>query len=101
MTPSAHRSRNRLAFGLLLAGKVIGLIGLAVSMYHRAFGAALLVLAGVLVVSAIVVALRTMRARDAEDASDKARLREMMKDGTLQEHLRELEAELAGENRRE
>lgn len=99
MTPADHRFRNRLAIGLLIGGKVVGLIGLAIGSAHRVAGAVLLGIAAVLVVSAIVVSLRTMKARETEDSSDKERLREMMKDGTLQEHLRELEAELASDRK--
>lgn len=87
------RPRNYLALGLLIMGKVLGIAGLVVGSTSRVLGGTFLVLDGVLIVGAIVVCLGTMRARAKEDAGQKAVLRQMMKEGTLEQHLRDLKEE--------
>lgn len=87
------RLRNYTALGLLVVAKLFGIAGLVGGSSSRMLGGTLLALAGILIACAVVVALRTMRARAEEDTSQKALLRQMMKDGTLKQHLRELEAE--------
>lgn len=92
---STVRSNNRLALVLLIVGKLLGVAGLVVGSHHRAAGATLLGLDAVLIVAAVTVALRTMKAGAVEDDGHKALLRQMMKEGTLKQHLRDLEAEMA------
>jgi hypothetical protein len=55
------RSRNGLALALLVLGKIFGLLGVLVSPISRMLGAALLLIAGILVISAIVVCIDAMR----------------------------------------
>lgn len=87
------RSRNYLALGMLVLGKVLGIAGLAVGSTSRVLGGSLLVLDGIFIVAAVVVCLRTMKKRSEEDAGQKAVLRQMMKEGTLKQYLRDLEEE--------
>jgi len=87
------RSRNYLALGMLVLGKVLGIAGLAVGSSSRILGGSLLTLDGLFIVAAVVVCLRTMKKRAEEDAGQKAVLRQMMKEGTLKQYLRDLEDE--------
>lgn len=70
MTPALLRKRNRNALITLLAGKVCGLVGIGVSWAgFRTFGAGLLIVAGALVVTAVVLCLQVMsKQADEEDA---------------------------------
>ena len=90
---NTQRSRNYLALGLLVAGKLLGIGGLVVGSSSRVLGGTLLALDGILIVAAVVVCLRTMRTRAKEDAGQKEVLRQMMKEGTLKQYLRDLEEE--------
>lgn len=89
------RLRNYTALGLLIVGKLFGIAGLVVGGTSRVLGGGLLALDGILITAAVIVAIRTMRARAQEDEGHKAILRQMMKEGTLEQHLRDLEAEKA------
>ncbi len=91
--PDTLRSRNYLALGLLIVGKLLGIGGLVVGSSSRILGGTLLALDGILIVGAVVVCLGTMRARTKQDAGQKELLRQMMKEGTLKQHLRDLEEE--------
>jgi hypothetical protein len=91
------RTRNRLALALLIVGKLFGIAGLAIAGSHRTAGGLLLALDGLLIVSAIVVSLRTMKRHAVQDEGDKELLRKMIREGTLQQHLRDLEAEGASD----
>jgi hypothetical protein len=87
------KSRNKVALALLVLGKIFGVAGLAVGAVHRFAGGLLLGLDGVFIVAAVVVCVGTMKAREREDLGRKAILAEMMRDGTLDEYLREVRAE--------
>ena len=93
MSPALLRSGNTIALLTLIAGKVIGIIALVVGSANRTLGAVLLGLAGVLVVGAAVLCVLIMRGRSKVDDGKKAMLAEMKRDGTLDQYLRELEAE--------
>jgi|GEM_PF-3281094 len=91
--PTSQRSRNYLALGLLVVGKLLGIGGLVVGSSSRVLGGTLLTLDGILIVAAVVVCVATMRARAKEDDGQKEVLRQMMKEGTLKQYLRDLEEE--------
>jgi hypothetical protein len=91
--PETLRSRNYVALGLLIVGKLLGIGGLVVGSSFRVLGGTLLGLDGLFILSAVVLCLRTMKARAREDMGQKAVLRQMMKEGTLKQYLRDLEAE--------
>ena len=88
-----QRSRNYLALGLLIVGKLLGIGGLVVGSSSRILGGTLLALDGILITAAVIVCVGTMRARAKEDAGQKELLRQMMKEGTLKQYLRDLEDE--------
>jgi hypothetical protein len=92
------RSRNYTALGLLIVAKLFGIGGLAVGSSSRVVGGTLLALDALLITAAVVIAVATMRARTQEDDKEKALLRQMVKEGTLKQYLRDLEAEQAAEN---
>ena len=94
---NTQRSRNYLALGLLVVGKLLGIGGLVVGSSSRVLGGTLLALDGILIVAAVVVCLRTMQARAKEDDGQKELLRQMMKEGTLKQYLRDLEDEQRSE----
>ncbi|HVH40978.1 MAG TPA: hypothetical protein VM925_01505 [Labilithrix sp.] len=97
MAAQTFRSRNRLALALLVVGKLLGIAGLVVGSAHRFAGGLLLGFDGLLIVVAVGVSLRTMKAREAEDSGHKELLRQMMNEGTLKQYLRDLEAERESE----
>ena len=89
---SPANSRNFVALALLVLAKVLGIGGLIVAgSGHRTAGAVLLALDGVLLVAAVVICLRGLRARKSEDEESKAMLAKMVREGTLKEFLREVE----------
>ena len=93
-TPESFRTRNSLALGSLIVGKILGVIGLIVGVAgYRTLGATFLVLDGVLLVTAVVLCLRNMRGRAKEEASHKQMLAQMIREGTLNQYLRDLENE--------
>lgn len=94
--PTSQRSRNYLALGLLIVGKLLGIGGLVVGSSSRVLGGTLLTLDGILIVAAVAVCVATMRARAKEDDGQKEVLRQMMKEGTLKQYLRDLEEEQRG-----
>lgn len=97
MDKEAIRTRNRLALVLLVVGKLFGIAGLIVGGKNRTLGAVLLGIDALLIMVAIAISLRTMKERATEDAGQKELLRQMIKEGTLKQHLRDLEAEMANE----
>ncbi|MBX3210712.1 MAG: hypothetical protein KF850_01630 [Labilithrix sp.] len=88
-----QRSRNQVALGLLIVGKLFGIAGLALGSTSRILGGSLLGIDGLLIVVAVVMCVLTMKAREREDADEKQVLRQMLKEGTLKQYLRDLEAE--------
>lgn len=95
MDKASLTNRNRLAIALLVVAKLFGIAGLVVGGTNRTLGAILLGLDAVLIVAAIVVAIQAMKEREVADNGDKELLRQMIREGTLQQHLRDLEAEIA------
>ncbi|MBX3261455.1 MAG: hypothetical protein KIS78_17665 [Labilithrix sp.] len=91
-----QRSRNQVALGLLIVGKLFGIAGLALGSTSRVLGGTLLGVDGLLIVVAVTICVVTMKAREREDANEKQVLRQMMKEGTLKQYLRDLEAEERG-----
>ncbi len=95
MSPALLRSGNTIALITLITAKVVGIIALVIGSEHRTLAAVLLGLAGVLVAAAAVLCILIMRGRSKVDDGKKAMLAEMKRDGTLDQYLRELEAEAA------
>ncbi len=87
------RLTNYTAIALLVAGKLSGIVALAVGGKARLLGGILLVSYGLFIAASIGVAIRGMRARAKEDDAEKALLRRMKEEGTLSQYLRDLEAE--------
>ncbi len=87
------RFRNYTAMGLLVVGKLFGIAGLVVASRSRLLGGTLLGLDGVLITAAVIVALAAMKTHARDDDEQKALLRRMMREGTLKQALRDLEAE--------
>lgn len=100
-SPSTHgaaaaptlRVRNYFALTLLIVGKLLGIGGLVLGSSSRVLGGLLLGLDGIFIVAAVVLCVRTMSARTQEERGHKAILRQMMKEGTLKQYLRDLEEE--------
>lgn len=83
--------RNVAAFVALIVAKISGLVGLALGYTsHRTEAALLLTLDGVLLVTAVVLCIQGMRARVREDEGHKQALAQMIREGTLNQYLREL-----------
>lgn len=92
----SFRSRNYTALGLLILGKIIGILGVvAGGTGYRTTGAMLLGLYGACVTGAIVLCLSTMKRRERQDSLQKQVLAQMLREGTLDQHLRDLRAERA------
>jgi hypothetical protein len=87
------RFRNPTALALLIAGKMIGIGGLIVGSEARVLGGILLGIDGVCIVAAIAVSMRTWSERSREELSQKDVLRQLVKEGTLQQFLRDIEEE--------
>lgn len=88
------RSRNQLAITAVVAGKILGIGGLVLgSSAHRTLGGLLLCIDGLCIVIATILCLRNMRSREKEDAGHKQVLAQMIREGTLKQYLRELEAD--------
>jgi hypothetical protein len=64
------RSRNGLALALLVLGKIFGLLGVLIGPISRTLGAFFLLIAGILVISAIVVCVDAMRRGPEGSAED-------------------------------
>jgi hypothetical protein len=93
MPEEVVRTRNHLALGLLLFGKALGIVGLVLGMSHRFAGGLLLTLDGFLIVGSIALCVGTSRLQDKVDRGHKAALAEMLREGTLDQLLRDLRAE--------
>ena len=89
----SFRSRNTLALAFLIFGKLLGIGGLVVGGSHRILGGTLLGLDGLFIFIAVGVCLKTMKDRRTEESGHKDLLRQMMKEGTLNQYLRDLKAE--------
>ncbi|MFO0738107.1 MAG: hypothetical protein U0270_19600 [Labilithrix sp.] len=85
------RSSNSLAIFLLVLGKALGIAGLMVGTVNRVAGGILLLLDGILIVAALVIALRNGREQAKEADNDKAVLARLVREGSLKQYLREIE----------
>ncbi len=82
---------------MLVFAKIFGVVGLVLGMTsYRPLGGVLLVLDGVLLVAAITVALRLMRKERVEEKTQKQILADMVREGTLDQYLRDIHRERAG-----
>ncbi len=100
--PDIFRSRNQLALVTLVTGKLLGIGGLILGgSTHRTLGGLLLVVDAVCIVVAIVLCARNMRGRAKEDAGHKQILAQMVREGTLQQYLRDLQEEQRAEKSRD
>ncbi len=85
------KARNGIALAMLLFGKMAGIAGLVVGVTdYRVVGAMLLALDGALLSGAVVMALQNMRAQRAEELDQKQVLEKMVREGTLDQFLRDL-----------
>lgn len=91
------RTRHRIALGLLVFAKVLGILALVIGSSYRVLGGVLLGFDALLIVTAVVLCLRIMKRRAREESEQKAMLRQMMREGTLKQYLRELESEVVAE----
>lgn len=79
---------------MLVAGKVFGVVGLALGATdYRLLGGALLAFDGVLLLTAVVIATRSMKKGKSEEKDHKQMLRQMIREGTLDQYLRDLETD--------
>ncbi len=92
------KRRNRIALLALLGGKVCGIVGviLAFSAY-RPVGGALIFLAFVFVGASIYMTMGSFRKQKRAEMSDAAVLEKMVREGTLKDHLRDVEQKLRAE----
>lgn len=75
---------------MLVLAKVVGVAGLVLGATHRILGGTLLGLDGVLLVAALVVCMRNMSAQTREEKTQKDLLAQMLREGTLDQFLREV-----------
>lgn len=94
---AAARSSNSLAIFLLVLGKVCGITGLIVAGWSRVLGGILLGLDAVLIVAAIVLALRNGQKQIKEANADKEVVARLVREGALKQYLREIEDEKKAE----
>jgi uncharacterized membrane protein required for colicin V production len=91
-------NRNYLALATLALAKVLGLIGLALGYtQHRTLGGVLLGMDGVLLVVTVILAAQMMRGVKREEETQKDVLEKMIREGTLQQYLRDIEAKKQGD----
>jgi hypothetical protein len=87
-----QRSSNSVAFVMLLSAKIFGITGFALGFTgYRPLGGALLVFDGLLLAAAVTLALRTMRSEAREEKTHKEILKQMVREGTLQQYLRDIQ----------
>lgn len=91
--PDSLRFRNYAAIAVLVVGKLLGIVGLVTGAASRVLGGSLLVLSGVFIAMAIALCIAVMRARAVEEDAQKKVLRQMMREGTLKQFMRDIEAE--------
>lgn len=91
MDDSTSKSRNQLAFAMLILGKLFGIAGLILgATSHRIAAGTLLVVDGLMLSAAAVISIRNMKAKAVEEKSHKAILEQMMREGTLRQYLRDI-----------
>jgi uncharacterized membrane protein YebE (DUF533 family) len=88
------KARNQLAMATLVFAKVFGIAGLILgATSHRVVGGALLVFDGFLLAFAAYLGVRNMKEEKVEETDQKQVLQRMMREGTLDQYLRDLRAE--------
>jgi hypothetical protein len=88
------KARNQIAIASLIFAKVLGIAGLIVgAMGHRILGGSLLACDGVLLIVAVVIGLRSVKAAKSDESDQKQLLAQMMREGTLDQYLRDLRTE--------
>jgi len=93
-----QKRRNRIALVMLLVGKVLGILGVILAFTaHRTIGGVLLALAFTCVAITIGMSLGTFRKRHDDELSEAAVLEKMVREGTLKDHLRDVEQKLRKE----
>lgn len=93
--PETVRTRNHLALGLLVLAKCLGIGGLILGMSHRFAGGLFLALDGVFLVASIALCIKTSKLQEKADLDHKAALAQMVREGTLDQLLRDIRAEAA------
>jgi len=85
------KASNRLAIAMLISARVFGSAGLILgATSYRFLGGTLLVLDGLLLAVAAFLGIRNMRENKVEETGDKQLLAKMMREGTLDQYLRDL-----------
>lgn len=90
MLSESLRNKNHLAIALLVFGKLLGIAGLVAGAAHRVAGGTLLLLDGLFLLAAVVLCVGAMNGREKEDRENKKVLAQMVREGTLQQYLRDL-----------
>lgn len=75
---------------MLVLAKVVGVAGLVVGTTNRILGGTLLALDGGLLVGALALCLQNMKKQASEEKDQKDVLEQMMREGTLDQFLREV-----------
>jgi hypothetical protein len=89
------RSRNQLALAFLVVGKLLGIVALVLGGAHRLLGGLFLGLDGLFILIAVGLCVSTMKAHAKEAHGQKEMLRQLMKEGTLDQYIRDLKKEEA------
>jgi uncharacterized membrane protein YebE (DUF533 family) len=88
------KARNQLAMAMLVSAKVFGIAGLILGATgHRVLGGTLLVFDAFVLAFAAYLGIRNMREEKVEETDQKRVLQQMMREGTLDQYLRDLRAE--------
>lgn len=78
---------------MLIAAKIFGIVGLVLgATSFRPLGAALLAMDGALLAATVAVVVRRMRHVAQEEETHKQILAQMVREGTLRQYLRDIEA---------
>ena len=90
------RNGNHVALALLIAAKIFGIAGLILgATNYRLLGGVLLGFDGVLLIAAVVVGLKVSKKRAVEESGHKDALEQMVREGTLDQYLRDIRARAA------
>lgn len=86
-----RKSRERFALVLLVSAKAFGIVGLVLGVTpYRPLGGALLAMDGILLITAVAMAVRNMSETKVEEKDRKALLRQMVAEGTLKQYLADI-----------
>jgi hypothetical protein len=92
------KSRNQVAMPMLVFAKVFGIAGLILgATSYRFLGGTMLVFDGVLLAFAVYLGIRNVKEEKVDEEDHKKVLERMMREGTLDQYLRDLRA-AAGPN---